>query len=149
MRPSPSVRYFCITLYARLQRSEKSLCVCAACGRYEFRCESGECRSNLDQCDGSCDCRDCSDERNCSKSTYNLSYGCNKHSEQKFVIAKEFHLTQLLIFGREIVARTGTRNELGTVFRPEHYLLQSVYRVDEISKENYLHIDCEMSVEHS
>jgi len=43
-------------------------CICTACASYQFRCASGECKSSYyDRCDDYCDCRDCSDESNCSK----------------------------------------------------------------------------------
>jgi len=50
----------------------KYKCVCTACSRLQFRCASGQCRSYYDQCDGDCDCHDCSDEVNCSKLTSDL-----------------------------------------------------------------------------
>jgi len=49
------------------------LCVCfTACSSYRFLCDSGECIYQSYRCDGRCNCPDCSDERNCSKSQTDL-----------------------------------------------------------------------------
>ena len=37
------------------------------CGRLEFQCDDGRCIMGLGRCNGSPDCRDASDEKNCGK----------------------------------------------------------------------------------
>ena len=57
-----------------LRCAQKYLCICIACSSSQFRCESGECKYRSYRCNGYCNCNDCSDERNCSKSAYDFYY---------------------------------------------------------------------------
>jgi len=54
------------TLMAKLT-VKMLFCVCTACPSYKFQCGSGECIYQSYRCNHYCNCRDCSDERNCSK----------------------------------------------------------------------------------
>jgi len=53
------------------------LCVWTACRKNLFKCDSGECLYQYYRCNGYCNCRDCSDERNCSKLQADLFFRSN------------------------------------------------------------------------